>query len=285
MYERIAEVPFIASTTADSLLARLVDSARGREKLRQTARAQLGITSLGQISFGRKGRAQIEAAMLLPYTRIFGTTPLAAKAFFGDLESHGVLRAFSTHQALASRVMTYLKESETVDVAGNVSLTALVNRALARLASTNMTIRSFAESQRNLMQAFSRSHAHFLRLPGQLVRIEGDEALVSVWNEETSRDELRSLDASQVRDIGVEAEGATLIVYEMEYVPGIRISAIVPGVLADSDPARDLQIDRELDQYETPLPTAAMLRAQETQAIEHNNSQMLAGQDHWHRSR
>ena len=286
MYESISEVPFIASTTGEGGLGRLFDTRRSREKIRESARLKLGMPSLGSISFGRKGCARIEAAMLLPYTRIIGTTPSAATTFLGDLEKHGVVDAFTSKIALAPHVLDYLRKWKEAVGSGTGSLAASVNRALVQLTATDEEVRAFAETQRELWQDFSRSETQLLRLPGQLVRIEGDEAVVSVWNEEASRNELRSLDAAQVRDVGVESEGDALIVYETEYIAGIRVSTVVPAVMWDQDSARDAEQDRELTEYETPLPTVDMLKAEarEKNVTESDNAQTIADTGRYYRN-
>jgi uncharacterized protein YjiS (DUF1127 family) len=278
MYERITELPFLASTT--SALESLISARRTREKVREMARRKLGIKPICTISFGRKGRTQIVMAMLLPYTRVLGTTPSAASSFGGDLEKYGVLTCFPDDcvGALVPRVKNYLASRSNVTATNVQSLAVIVNHALAQLIASDEAVRAFAETQRDRLRRFSRVESRFMRLPGQLVRVEGDEALVSIWNEARSREELRSLDASQVSDIGVDAEGDPLVVYEAEYIPGVRVSTVVPGIRPESDTVREAEDDSELRSYETPLPSVEELQAIETGTTARDNDQTAVAQ-------
>ncbi len=258
MYDRITELPLIASTTGDGVLAMLFGARRAREKLREAARGQLRVKEFRDLYLGRAGRTRIEPSFLLPYVRVSGTTPAAAQMFERDMQRYGVLDFATGGQApqLESYIADFVR-SHFDSVSGGTLLSVCVNRLLARLTLEDDRFWQLAERQREQWRNFSRTEQRFTRLPGRLVRVEGSDALMSVWNEAQAREELRAVDADQLADIGVSAEGDPLMLYETEYAPGVRVSTVLPAVEPPRDAALDEQEERELRRYETPLPTVA----------------------------
>lgn len=262
MFERITELPFVASTTGDSALSAIFSARRSRERLRETARAQLGVEPLGTVSFGRGGRMRIEPSFILPYSRVIGTAPGAAQNFSKDMQKYGLL--MHTANSLQNVVLAYL-QANNASVGAETTLSASVNRLLGRLMVEDQRLCEFAEEQRERWQDFSRRESRFTRLPGRLVRMDGDDALLTVWNDEASREELREVERSQLEDVGVADEGDPLILYEAEYAPGVRVSTVVPGISPDHD--ADLAGEDDLRKYETPLPSREDLQANDHRSM------------------
>lgn len=261
MYELIFELPFVASTTGDTTRNEK-SSARTWQRLREATRDRFGVPDFGTVSFGRGGRARIEPAFLVPFARVVKATPNGAGAFEEDLQKYGVLESAVSQPAckageyLFSRLQSNVRSGDVVR-----SLAYRVNYLLAQMASDNSDIRRLAEQQRNHWQSFSRAEGKFSRLPGRLVRVEGDEALLSVWNEKQGREELRALEASLLSDIGVSAEGDPLILYEAHYTPGVQVSTVVPAVMTTSSADQLQKDEQDLRRYETPLPDVEALEA------------------------
>jgi hypothetical protein len=264
MYDRITEVPFIASTTGDGLLSMLFGARRAREKLRENARAQLGVKRLTVLSFGRQGRTRIEPSFLLPYVRVIGTAPAAGPRFERDMQRYGLLQ-FATEEQdpqLISQVEKFLRSRQHT-ASRKATLVTRVNHLLAQLTIQNRDVCALAERQREQWRQFSRAERRFRRFPGRLVRTEGDEAVLAVLNEQTSREELRAVEASQLTEVGVNAEGDPVILYETEYAPGVRVATVIPAVVLENNTARERDDEQELRQHETPLPTLAELESAE----------------------
>ncbi len=184
--------------------------------------------------------------------------------FEHDMQRYGVLDFATGGQApqLESYIADFIR-AHFDSIGGGTCLSVRVNRLLARLMLEDDRFWQLAERQREQWRAFSRTEQRFTRLPGRLVRIEGGDGLLSVWNEENAREELRAVDAAQLADVGVSAEGDPLTLYETEYAPGVRVSTVLPAVEPQREAALDEQEERELRYYETPLPTVAELEAAE----------------------
>ena len=255
-YAVIREVPFVASTTGRSGLLELV-GRRQQERLREQVRAELHVEPLDAVSFGRAGRTRIEPTAVLACMRLSSLTPTSAKRFCRAVTERGVLGYVASNQYRPATRQLLGHVQELLSTAPvELPLAGRVNWLLARFAGEEPQLIDWAEDQHTRWACFSRDDPQFERLPGRLVRIEGDEALVSLWNASAEREELRTLAASDVLEIGVETSGDPLVIYDMTYIPGVRVSTVVPGVHSDRATAAAVEEEARLRHFETPLPSA-----------------------------
>jgi len=265
-YAVIREVPFVASTTGSWGLLNVL-GRRQQERLREQVRAQLHVMPLEAVSFGRAGRTRIEPTAVLACMRLSSLAPPSAARFCRSLAEQGVLGYMQSKQygpatqQLLGQVQAHLSTAPT-----ELPLAGRVNWLLARFAGEEPQLIDWAEDQQTRWARFGRDDPFFERLPGRLVRIEGDEALVSLWNDSAEREELRTLAATDLLEIGVETSGDPLVIYDMTYIPGVRISTVVPGVQSDRATAAAAEEEARLRRFETPLPSVEQLRVEAASA-------------------
>ncbi len=94
--------------------------------------------------------------------------------------------------------------------------------------------------------------SEFQRLPGQLVRVEGNEAIVVLDTGE--REELRAIDAGYLRSMGIENSGDVFIQQILQWSPDTVASVYLPALdLTASEDDRS-RLEEELNAAETALP-------------------------------
>src|SRR5258706_3466272 len=235
-FQQITEVPFVASATGDGFLSGLVANRRSRERLRSHARILLGIPQLDPVSFGSRGRVSIEPLMLTLCSQLMSTAPAVAERFKHDLVKYGVLESNQENASSAMRahVVSLLQNCLATSNEG-IPLAGRVNQFLSQLTLKDESLQSFARQKRRQWCDLSREERPFTRLPGQFVRMEDGEALLAVWNESTSREELRTVDAIQLAEAGEMEEGDPLVLYEIDYIPGVRVTTVMRGIAPVGD--------------------------------------------------
>ena len=269
MYDSICEVPFVASTTGGSAWQAMF-GRRQQERLREQVRGQLNVQPMQAVSFGRAGTTRIEPAPVVACTRLSTIAPAAsAQRFCHDLAERGVLGYIqsSAYAPATQRLRDYV-QARLSSAPTDLPLAGRVNWLLCRFAEQEPQLMDWAADQQRFWECFSRDDPHFERLPGRLVRLEADEALASVWNASAKREELRSFSASEMREIGVDVSGDPFVLYDVTYVPGVRLTTVLPGVQSGRALEAAAEEEARLRRYETPLPSAEQLRARAATEVE-----------------
>ena len=131
--------------------------------------------------------------------------------------------------------------------------TGIIARALAGLVGQSPAVREVTEQMHEINHEVDLRLPEFRRLPGQLVRIEGREAIVVLDTGE--REELRAVDAGYLSSMGIDTSGDVFIQQILQWSPDTVASVYIPALdLAASEGDRS-RLESELNAAETALPT------------------------------
>ena len=94
------------------------------------------------------------------------------------------------------------------------------------------------------------------RFTGQVVWIDGRDALVSLEVEGENEEETRMVDADYLANMGIETDGQPLVVIDQQWSPDAgRISYYQPAVIVShEDPSELERLERLLREAESPPP-------------------------------
>lgn len=247
------EIPLLPATAFDPILSGS-GSKDAVQKLRKELRKDLGTEdSKSFLSFGRFGTVTLEPSPLFPC--------LMAGTHWDRKRAQHLAHVYNDagfekliHSAMYKGAMKVagarLKEElkPTADRQAEESMARIVN-ILSELISSNSEVRALAQEMTEINRKVDACLPEVERFSGQLVRMDGNEALVTL--EIGDREELRVLHSELLRATGIVEEGASFVLHEMNWTPSLRSSMVIPAV--DLDPY-DQELEQKLRAAETPLP-------------------------------
>ncbi len=246
------ELPLLPATALDPLLIEGGGSKHAVQKLRQELRKEFDTPDTASFhSFGRHGTTNLEPfpflACLLTGTRWGRDRARLLARVYNDAGLDRLLHSdrFARAMHLAAQVLRAAARVTGYEV-------ALAVETLTGLTANNAEFRSVAEEMSDVNRKVDQHLREVRRIPGTLVRTEGDQALVVL--ETGDREELRELSAALLRATGIVDEGGRFILYEMNWSADTRSLVAFPAVDID---VVDQDLERRLAEAETPLPSPA----------------------------
>lgn len=253
------EVPLVASTSMDWFL-----SKEGSEKAIQSRRLHVrdmlglaGNVHLTRHSLGRYGSYQLEA-------------PSVLMCLLTDLRWHGAYTATVGNSFAAaglpdfvsSKPFAELTETTTEavrrdmnELAVGLTLPMAVNRTICGLGGDEH-FQSVAMDYSGVVRSVVDALPSVERFTGQVVWIDGRDALVSLEVKGENEEETRMVDADYLANMGIETDGQPLVVIDQQWSPDAgRISYYQPAVVVShEDPSELERLERLLREAESPPP-------------------------------
>ena len=131
----------------------------------------------------------------------------------------------------------------------------LISRCIAGLTITEPALRSMAESLGAIMRKVDAELEQMKRLPGRIVRHDGQEALVVVDTGE--QEELRSVHSGYLKSLGLQERGAPFVLHEFSWSPDTKMSMFIPALDLEETAFASADLENELANAEEPLPYPA----------------------------
>jgi hypothetical protein len=91
------------------------------------------------------------------------------------------------------------------------------------------------------------------RIPGRLVRIEDDEALVTVRNDKGT-EELRTVDSAYLKSFGITESGAPFVLHELSWSPDSTSFVFFPALDLELAGQDQSELEKELKESVSSLP-------------------------------
>ena len=253
------EVPLLASTSMDWFL-----SKEGRKKSiqarRQHVRDVLGLAGnlhLIRHSLGRYGSYQLEAPSVLMCLLTDLRWQGAYTAAVGNSFAAAGLPDFVSSEPFAELTETTAEavRSGMAGLAVGPTLPMAVNRAICGLGGDEL-FQSVAMDYSGVVRSVVDALPSVERHTGQVVWIDGRDALVSLEIGGGDEEETRMVDAGYLAGMGIDTDGQPLVVIDQQWSPDAgRISYYQPAVVVShEDPAEVERLERLLRDAETPPP-------------------------------
>jgi hypothetical protein len=247
------ELPLLPATTFDPILSG-GGSKDAVQKLRKELRKELGTDDVDTFwSFGRHGTVNLEPSPLF--------NCLVTGARWDRKRAQHLAHAYNDagfkkliHSTIFKKAIKIAGEKLKaiyklgVPTAGGEPMATIVG-VLSDLISNDVQLRAVAQQMTEINRKVDESLPEVRRYAGQLVRIDGNEALVTL--EVGDREELRMLHADLLRATGIVGEGASFVLNEMNWTPDLKSCMVMPAVDFD---VVDAERERRLSDAETPLP-------------------------------
>ena len=232
----VCELPFVASTSLDPLLQG--NAAPGAMQRRRDAiRRELGMSGeafdwMRPVPLGRGSFGIVPTSLLLclQTASAWGGQGRAARILRESMSEWVVpqLTASPLHElnremvkAVRGRLLEASREGR--------SMACLVNRAIRDYANATPALLDAAAAYGEAMGRVAENIEDVERVGGEVVRFEGDEALIVVHRPEG--EELRWVAAPWLERFGLDEEGAPFMLYEQSWSPTRRLSYFQPAVL------------------------------------------------------
>lgn len=239
------ELPLTSATALDR-----TGSRPGLQKYRQHLRGSLFSEGLSLMT--GKGRVQLEnMAMLSCLETARRWNWSVADRLSSAYREAGLDRLMRSRPYRRTLDLTR-QALDAALVEGRLHPAVLVARTMGVLVREHAVVREVTEQMHHIHLTVGRLMPELERHPGRLVRMEGPEALVVVNTGD--REELRRVDASYLRDFGIESSGEPFVLQELRWSPDAVASVYLPAVDIEDEPDRR-ELEKELEAAETPLPT------------------------------
>lgn len=257
---RVHELPFTASTSLDPLLkveASVATLQRRRVEIRRVLgmdRADFGW--MAPVSLGRLGSFGIVPTLVL----------LCLQAVSGwgkgqtlrTMEKPLTVRVIpqfvgSPRANLNQLMVREVREKVLERIQGSgQSIACLVNHAIRDVTLENPEFRAAAMNYSVAMDNFVQEVPSLNRLSGEVIRVEGPEALVMVNRPEGK--ELRWVDATVMELNGLDEPGAPFVLFEQHWSHDRRSSYFQPAVMDEElTEAERSEIEERVRIAEVPL--------------------------------
>ncbi len=244
------EIPMTSATTLDFAFGGTKTRATV-QKLRQQLRKSLGGLHRG-VSIGKLGTVQLENVALLSCLETAGRWSRAQARQLTEAYQAAGLEDLIHSPAYREALKLTGEAVREVAHESPTSTPGMVANAIAGLAQVSPVIREVTILMHRISVEVDRNLVEFRRLPGELVRFEGAEAIVVV--DTGDREVLRSVNADFMKSMGIENSGDTFVQQQLQWSHDIVAAIYLPAIdLADDDGERS-RLGAELTALETPLP-------------------------------
>jgi hypothetical protein len=244
------EVPFMATTTLDSVVSDPGD--RAAQNKRKRIREACGFPELKRHSLGSCGSFSLDPTVVLlafvarsrwndfdyvkPYCNLFRASELPEL-----VHSHAYINYVSE---VVDRIKTECKSLPN----GRVR-PGLVNFIAQQELYSNAEALEIARKFSSALNDFAETYSEVDRLPGHVVRIDGPEALIVL--ETPERDVLQKVEASYLEMFGLNQPDSAFIFHRQKWTPDTTVGTYIPAVTQVSSSGID---DEALRSSEKSLP-------------------------------
>lgn len=253
------EVPLVASTSMDWFLSR-EGSGKAIQSRRLHVRDVLGLagnTHLQRHSLGRHGSFQLEAPSVLMCLLTDLRWRGAYTHAVGDSFASAGLPAFVRSEPFVelTEATANAVRAGIGDVLAGTKLPVAVNRAICGMRNEELFQR-VALDYSGVVLGVVAALPTVERYVGQVVWIDGRDALVSLEVGEEDEEETRIVDADYLVGMGIDTDGQPIIAIDQQWSPdAARITYYQPAVVvSDNDPVEIERWERLLRGAETPPP-------------------------------
>jgi hypothetical protein len=251
--ESLLENPLVSATTLDGIL-RSAHRESAVQKYRQTIRRELKDPAIG-VSLGKGGTVQLTNVAVFTCVATAGRWQLSDGEKLADVyKKAGLVKLINSkdykdmlqlvRKALQQRVRSLPKDASGRAVA------RLIPECLTDLVTKEWVVRKVATSLHEIVMHVDHEMKQIKRLPGQVVRVDGPQTIVTVNTGE--REELRSFNTDYLRSAGLYESGAPFVLHELSWSPDIVMSVFFPAV--DLKEAESSRVEQDLKALEKPLP-------------------------------
>jgi hypothetical protein len=248
MNQDLLEIPIVSATALDSTLSGGKSKA-GIQKLRQHLRGIVGEGHL--LSVGDYGTVSINNYALLTCLETgFCWGPTQRDRLTMAFKRAGLTKLVKSklYRDAMVRAVEAIQGAANSQYSGRVSMVANV---VGALVIRDATVRDVADEMHTINVAVDDELEEVKRLPGQLVRHEGHEAVIVLNTGE--REELRAVDASYLQATGIEKPGDPFVLQQLKWSADRTASVYLPAV--DPEEATISDAHRaKLERAESPLP-------------------------------
>jgi hypothetical protein len=249
-------IPFASATSLDSTLAG--SSKAGVQKLR------VSLTDLGAgqtVSLGRRGTVQIANTALLPCLTTAYRWDRERGEHLSTAYLQSGMRDLLKSKAYLDNLALVVEAIKEAAAKGpfDRSNTTLVSQTVAGLVRSNQQMRIFAGNMTEICERVDRKVHQVRVLPGQVERIEGDDALLTVHVD--GHEELRRARATYLASSGIQNRGDAFLMHELSWSEDALVRLFVPAVdlRTPADAGEVSRLSQELAAAETPLPRPSSL--------------------------
>ncbi len=260
------ELPIAASTSLDGFFAEEAGTTT-LQKRRSAIRSELGLMGpdfgwMDRHSLGGLGSFQLvpSSVLLCLQADMAWHSKVSLNALTQSITAHGLptLMASSTLIALTEMIVKAARAILAQQPRGTTqSVSRTVNNAIRAVTLGTPPLRAFARDYSLLMCEVARELPQVDRYSGNVVRIEGTQALIDIHTPKGR--ELRWILTSSLEALGLDETDAPFILVEQRWSPDRRASYFQPAVVesALTDEAVD-EIEREVRARETPARDAVV---------------------------
>lgn len=252
----IYEFPVMSATALDDTLR-----SRGKFALAKY-RQDLGkVLDQGtQFSVGRGGTIRLASIAALDCLATAGRWDLSdARRLAEKYKAAGLDRLLQSrkYSETLKKLRELLKErTRATGVLKRKPVQALVAECLTDLTSRVAEVREVTIAMGEISAEVDMQVKELKRIPGRLVRIEGNEALVTVKNDKGT-EELRTVDSTYLKSFGITESGSPFVLHELSWSPDSTSFVFFPALdleLAEEDLS---QLEKKLRESVHSLPTPA----------------------------
>lgn len=251
--ETVLESPLVSATTLDEVL-RSAHRESAVQKYRQKIRRELK-DPIMRVSLGKGGTVQLTNVPVFTCVATAGRWQLSdGQRLASVYKKAGLVKLISSkdykvmlqlvHKALQERVRSLAKDASGRTVA------RLIPECFSDLMAREQVVRKVAASLHEIVMHVDHEMKQIKRLPGQVVRVEGPQTIVTVDTGE--REELRSFSTDYLRSAGLYESGAPFVLHQLSWSPDVVMSVFFPAV--DLKEAVSPRVEEDLKALEKPLP-------------------------------
>ena len=258
----VVELPVVAASIADALFG----DTPGIQKIRRQLTRDLKWPAT-LISFGRWGTLSLNNAALIG---------CVATAWRWKERDCAMYLAEQYNKAGLSDIVKSASYATVVrraseELRGAVThcseppdLAHLLVRTMRQLVTDDPDVRKAALQMTEASAQVDRNVREIRRYVGYVERVEDDEALLVVTNND-GRDELRSVQASTVTKLAADDPDGAFVMYELQWSPDTVTSYFIPAMWLGSGISADewTKKEAELRAREKTLPEAVDINAEE----------------------
>lgn len=246
----LIEIPFANATGLDKALGGLSSLQKIRSEFRDTFDTQM-------ISGGHHGTLQLANVGLLACLAVARRwNKNKARELVEAFTSAGIGELIDSDEYAAARAETIkaIRDQWAVISAADpiMPMAGIIVAVMTTLMMDSEPIRRVAKRMREINATVDREFGSAIRrFPGQLVRVEGKQALIVVDTGE--RETLRGVDAGYLAENGISEPGTPFVLHELQFSPDNCASIYIPAVSEAPSP----ELEAKLLAAETPLPSPA----------------------------
>jgi hypothetical protein len=252
-FRSLLECPLISATSLDEVF-RSTHGEAAVQKYRQRIRRELKDPVMG-ISLGKGGTVQLTNVAVFTCVATAGRWKLRDGEELARVYKEAGLVDLINSRDYQDMLLLVRDEIRTrvrsldMKTSGR-AVARLTFQCMNDLVAKEPMVRNVANSLHQIVMSVDNKMHQIKRLPGQVVRFDGPEAILAVNTGE--REELRSFNTDYVRSAGLYESGSPFVLHELRWSPDVVMSVFFPALDLEEGPTSGLE--KDLKALEKPLP-------------------------------